>query len=233
MSENVKFIFDVDGTLTPSRQTIDPEFKKYFDRFCKNHFVCLVTGSDREKTIEQVTQQTYDLCHTVYQCSGMDVWQGEYNIRHMDWALEEEHKAFLYAQMAISNFKMRRGNHIEERTGLANFSVVGRNATLEERFIYSEFDEDTQERSRIARLFNEQFPELHAQVAGQIGIDITPRGYNKSQILQDFFDDDYIIFFGDSMSEEGNDYPLAMAITNGEAIAVKDYKDTWNKLKEL
>jgi len=29
-----KFIFDVDGTLTPSRQKIDPTFKDWFIEFC-------------------------------------------------------------------------------------------------------------------------------------------------------------------------------------------------------
>ena len=35
------YIFDVDGTLTPSRGTIDPEFKKFFLKFAKtmNEFV--------------------------------------------------------------------------------------------------------------------------------------------------------------------------------------------------
>ena len=38
-----KFIFDVDGTLTPSRGKIDDDFKKFFVEFCNifkfNHFL--------------------------------------------------------------------------------------------------------------------------------------------------------------------------------------------------
>ena len=45
-----EFIFDVDGTLTPSRGTIDPEFKEFFMAFAKKNNVYLVTGSDRPKT---------------------------------------------------------------------------------------------------------------------------------------------------------------------------------------
>ena len=48
-----KFIFDVDGTLTPSRQEIDMDFAVFFTDFCAERDVYLVTGSDREKTIEQ------------------------------------------------------------------------------------------------------------------------------------------------------------------------------------
>ena len=49
-----KFIFDVDGTLTPSRQQIDSDFAVYFSNFCTINDVYLVTGSDKEKTVEQV-----------------------------------------------------------------------------------------------------------------------------------------------------------------------------------
>ena len=47
----LEYIFDVDGTLTPSRGTIDPQFKKEFLAFARTHNVYLVTGSDRPKTL--------------------------------------------------------------------------------------------------------------------------------------------------------------------------------------
>ena len=43
-----------------------------------------------------------------------------------------------------------------------------------------------------------------------------------------------VIFFGDRLDEYGNDRPLADAILNnklGEVVEVKDWKDTWDKLK--
>ena len=39
----LEYIFDVDGTLTPSRGTIDPQFKKEFLAFARTHNVYLVT----------------------------------------------------------------------------------------------------------------------------------------------------------------------------------------------
>ena len=55
------FLFDVDGTLTPSRQKMDKEFSKFFSNFCKNNDVYLVTGSDRDKTVEQLGKTLYNL----------------------------------------------------------------------------------------------------------------------------------------------------------------------------
>ena len=66
-----KFIFDVDGTLTDSRQQIDLSFEAYMIKFCCKYDVYLVTGSDRAKTIEQVGLDIYNRSQRVYNCSGM------------------------------------------------------------------------------------------------------------------------------------------------------------------
>ena len=70
-----KLIFDVDGTLTPSRQQIDSSFSAYLiDYLCSIYDVYLVTGSDRAKTIEQVGLDIYNSSKRVYNCSGSDVY---------------------------------------------------------------------------------------------------------------------------------------------------------------
>ena len=128
-----KFIFDVDGTLTPSRGLIDPEFKKFFNEFCRDNSVYLVTGSDKPKTVEQIGEDTYNLCHTVYNCSGNDVWQSNKHIRTSDWQLPRLAEYFLNSCLYESKFDLRTGNHIEQRPGMVNFSVVGRNADTKQR----------------------------------------------------------------------------------------------------
>ncbi len=47
--ENLKFIFDVDGTITPSRKKITEDFLPFFNEFVEKNDVYLVTGSDRDK----------------------------------------------------------------------------------------------------------------------------------------------------------------------------------------
>ena len=48
------YIFDIDGTLTPSRLPINKNFEIFFINWMKEKNVYLVTGSDKEKTIEQI-----------------------------------------------------------------------------------------------------------------------------------------------------------------------------------
>lgn len=229
-----KFIFDVDGTLTPSRGLIDTEFKIFFNTFCRQNDVYLVTGSDKPKTVEQITEKIYNLAKRVYNCSGCDVWEGSTHITASDWKLPELARTFLISCEYESPFNLRTGNHIEERPGMVNFSVVGRNASLYERRQYSDFDEENKERIKIADAFNMMFPDLQATVGGETGIDIAPKGSDKSQILLDFTEDDTIHFFGDAMFEGGNDYPLKKALRkrgNSSNYEVNGWKDTWEKLK--
>ena len=230
-----KFIFDVDGTLTPSRGAIDPMFKEFFNAFCRNNQVFLVTGSDKPKTVEQLGEDTYNMCHTVYNCNGNDVWQSRKNIRTNEWVLPDNAHEWLTEELTASPFSIRTGKHFEHRTGMVNFSIVGRNANPEQRKMYVDWDKRYNDRDHIAYDFNLLFADLVARPGGETGIDITPKGLDKSQILQDFNKDDTIIFFGDKMHQGGNDYPLSYILLDnnqGECYHVKDWKDTWNKLKK-
>ena len=229
----MKYIFDVDGTLTPSRQKIDPNFLVFFNSFALVNEVYLVTGSDRDKTIEQITHHLYCNCKRVYNCAGNDVYEGDIAIYTNPWTLPLDAREHLNEELLASTFPVRTGTHIEERPGCINFSIVGRGANQTERLVYSDWDEIKNERRNIAERFNEKFPEMYAHVGGQTGVDISKKGCDKSQIAKDFMDGD-VIFFGDRLDEYGNDRPLADAILNnklGQVVEVKDWKDTWNKLK--
>jgi len=219
-----KFIFDVDGTLTPSRGIIDLEFKAFFNMFCLANDVYLATGSDKTKTVEQISESTYNLCKRVYNCNGNDVWEGETHIHTNEWILPEEPHEWLSEELTASAFPLRTGLHFEHRPGMINFSIVGRNASAEQRKQYVEWDKEYDERVYIAHNFNLKFPELEAKVGGETGIDIAPKGADKSQIIKDFDKEDVIWFFGDAMHEGGNDEPLAKVVQHSRHVS--NWKNT-------
>jgi len=225
-----KFIFDVDGTLTPSRGIIDSNFHDWFLEFIKNNKCWLVTGSDYPKTVEQLGVDICERVVTVYNCNGNDVWFKGKRVNSSDWKLTEDAHEWLSEELTASEFTLRTGQHFEHRKGMCNFSIVGRGATKEQRAQYVEWDKEFNERSYIAHNFNLKFPTLEAKVGGETGIDISAKGRDKSQILQDFDvnGDGRIFFFGDAMHPEGNDYPLAQANTSGRNFHVTG----WNQTKE-
>lgn len=232
-----KFIFDVDGTLTPSRGRINKQFALWFSKFCENKDVYLVTGSDRDKTVEQVGEYIYHKCKRVYNCSGSDVYDGDVNVRKNNWTLPKSAHSWLNKQLDACDFDIRTGLHFEHRPGMVNFSIVGRNATQDQRQAWIDYEACNGNRRRIADQFNQLFGDLQATVGGETGIDIAPRGADKSQILQDFDDQDRIVFYGDAIFEGGNDWPLATALANQNKNhmyhRVSGWQDTFNKLKEL
>ncbi len=212
------------------------DFAVFFTEFCAEKKVYLVTGSDRDKTIEQIGEEIYSLSQRVYNCSGSDVWIGNENLYTSEWQIPEVAESWLRAECRCSEFPLRTGLHIEKRPGMVNFSVVGRNATIGERKLYVEFDNNTKERIRIAREFQLMFPTIQAVVGGETGIDIFPRGKDKSQIIKDFDKNDNLHFFGDRMDKAGNDYPLKKVILDrkqGTCYNVEDYRETWKILKTL
>ena len=227
-------VFDVDGTLTPSREKIDENFEIWFKNFCKHNKVYLVTGSDYPKTQEQLGDDLLNYPVSVYCCSGSDVWNKGKRVKTSSWEIPESLVSNLNLWLKDSKFKLRTGNHIEKRPGAVNFSIVGRKASFDERQEYIKWDIETNERVKIAQKINTLYPNIQATVGGETGIDIYPRGKDKSQILSDFDKNDFIFFFGDRMDVDGNDFPLADAILKsyrGATYHVKDWKHTFEILK--
>lgn len=228
------YIFDVDGTLTPSRQKMNPEFSEWFTDWVKQEHVFLVTGSDYPKTVEQLGEEICNTVQRCYNCSGNSVWEQGDEIYGDELKLENKVHDFLTGKLVASEFPLRTGTHFENRPGMVNFSVVGRNANLNERAEYVRWDVKTNERRTIAEEFNELFPEYQAVVGGETGLDISKLGCDKSQIIWDF--DDYdISFFGDKMEPGGNDHTLAEAIKsrfNEQDVLhhVTGWTDTWIKI---
>ena len=196
----------------------------------------LVTGSDREKTIEQVTPGIYNNAKRVYNCSGSDVYEGDLSVYRDDWELPKDVQNHLENELLFSKFPVRNGDHIERRPGGVNFSILGRGLTcFVEREEYVKWDKETDERKEIARRLKMKFPELEVNIGGQTGLDLGPKGSDKSQILRDFRLGEQLIFFGDMMEEGENDYALAKAVQDrgGSSHCVNGWKDTMMLLNKI
>ena len=229
-----KFIFDVDGTLTESRQQIDLSFEAYMIKFCCKYDVYLVTGSDRAKTVEQVGLDIYNRSKRVYNCSGADVYEKDNNVYKSDWKPSRKLINFLSDELDYSTFPHKTGNHIEHRPGGINFSILGRGVdSMKYRKEYVKWDINTTERILMSDRIKSEFPDLNIQIGGQTGLDISDS--DKSQILRDFNSEDELVFFGDMMKEGQNDYPLAVAVDKrgGTNYTVGSWQETYKKLKDL
>ena len=228
-----KFIFDVDGTLTESRKPMDMGFMAEFIKFECKFDTYLVTGSDRDKTIEQVGLDVYNRAKRVFNCSGADIYVRNKNVYRSKWQPPRSLVNFLSDELDYSTFPHKTGNHIEHRPGGINFSIIGRGEnSMEYRKEYVKWDRNTDERITIADRIINEFPHLNIQIGGQTGLDISDN--DKSQILKFFSPFDEIHFFGDMMKQGQNDYPLAEALRDwgGYPHCVKNWEDTRTELRK-
>lgn len=239
------YIFDMDGTLTPSRREMTPDFEKFFSKWANEHTFFLVSGSDLEKIREQIPEYILNLSEGVFTCGGNKLWlDGKLSYNH-EFKPQEDLLSFLKKKVKHSKYSIRAGNHIEDRGSMLNFSIIGRDCSIEQRLDYFEYDIENQERASIAKEIIDRWNNLDAVIGGQISIDITPKGMNKSQVLDEikkFYYDEQYIFIGDRTIEGGNDYPLAKIMYDtpncsvyqaGEPSAEDGYKDTKKILEKL
>ena len=181
----------------------------------------------------------------VFTCGGNQLWLGGKLSYNHEFKPEKDLINFLKEKLSNSPYPVRAGNHIEDRGSMLNFSIVGRDCSLEERLEYFEYDVHSNERSIISDEIINKWNNLDAVIGGQISIDITPKGMNKSQVLSEvkkFYSDDRYIFIGDRTMEGGNDYPLAKIMNEQENCTVfqagapsaeDGYKDTQIILEKL
>ena len=82
-------------------------------------------------------------------------------IEKSEFVIPDDLDCDLTKVLESSSYLNKTGNHIEFRTGMINFSTVGRNATKPERTHYNEWDQIMKEREKIVDFINKKYPTLN------------------------------------------------------------------------
>ena len=236
---NKVYIFDVDGTLTPSRLPMTQDFSIFFSLWSMDNTFYLVTGSDIDKTKGQVPWYIFDRAQAVFTCCGNEMWIGKEQQYRNEFKPPQDLIDFLWDKVNNSMCPIRIGNHIEDRETMLNFSVVGRDCSQEQREEYYEWDKTSNERKNIARGIKYGWPDLDAVIGGEISIDIYKKGDDKSQTfeyIKNKHTESEFIFIGDGIENKGNDYSLAKLMDNeknSKWYQTSGYQETQEILEKL
>ena len=225
-------LFDMDGTLTDARQPITNEVVTTLKAISPSIKKYLVTGSDMSKIEEQIPHEILlSQFEKVYACNGTRVYNCNLDMDDETMPIEPEliHQVSLsdyYSESDINHIinvllktayethtKIKTGTFVEWRDSQINFSVVGRNCTTSQRDDYVKWDTKSGERRKIIDQLREQFNGwgLSFRLGGQISIDITREGWDKSYAFKNMVESpDQCIFFGDKICKDGNDLDIAM-----------------------
>ena len=243
------YLFDVDGTLTPAKSKITPPFKKQFKSWMKNKEVYIVSGGSFIRIVDQLGLETVEMTQGIFSCMGNMFYQMRDQINengYSEWDIVYENEFVsaknlirsLSSYVAKSDFPIKTGTHVEKRPGMMNFSIVGVDATPEQRQKFKEWDGDFGERKRIVEKLNKKYPEIDFVIGGAVSIDIFDKGNDKSQVIPRYFaealEHNEIHFVGDRSPAPGNDHTLAQALRqhpNGAAYEVETWEDTAELLK--
>jgi len=225
-------LFDMDGTITDPRQAITPEVVSVLRSIPTGVKKYIVTGSDMEKVEQQIPCDILlELFERVHSCNGTRVWNCNLDMDDETRSIEPEliHKVTLhdhYSEADITHIinvllsiaakthtKIKTGTFVEWRESQINFSVIGRNCTADQRANYLKWDKKSGERQKIIEELRKEFKGwgLSFRLGGQISIDITREGWDKSYAFTNIVEaPDQCVFFGDKICKDGNDLDIAM-----------------------
>jgi phosphomannomutase len=212
-------LFDVDGTLTPSRGVASYEMVEVLKSLGSNdnYVVGFVGGSNLPKQHEQLGD-CMNLFDYWFPENGLVAYKNSkefFTSDLMSFFTEDTLKEFIgfcLHYIADVDIPKKRGTFFEYRTGLINVCPVGRDCSQAERNEYEIFDNENHIRENMIIALKNKFPDLdlHYSIGGQISFDVFPKGWDKTFCLNHFNLDDFseVHFFGDKTLDGENDYEI-------------------------
>jgi phosphomannomutase len=233
-------LFDVDGTLTESRQRIDKQMLDVLRELSFTTEIGLLTGSGLDYIKEQLWPLLADKelslnCH-VLPCNGVEYYipnpesPGNFIEIHTNSMFHKlgfekfqtimKTIMILQAKIAESDYDISfSGHHIQNRDSTINWSPIGRNANQGERQQFMAMDKLYKIREKFIKQFktsmlSEGIEDVEIKLAGDTSFDIYPEGWDKTYALKHFPADQWDVFFvGDRCFPNGNDFEIFNALS--------------------
>jgi phosphomannomutase len=236
------FLFDVDGTLTPSRAKMQDDIREMLYDLRNTAYIAFVGGSDLVKQKEQVGEDCLRLFDFGFPENGVSFYMGEQLVSQekiidfMGEVLYKDFVNFCLEYLSKVDIPVKRGTFIEYRNSMINISPIGRNCSREERKEFKEYDKVHRIREAMVMELTNRFSkyEMHFSIGGEISIDCFPKGWDKTYCIRHIHSRGIkdIYFFGDMTMEGGNDYEIYIDY-RVKGIQVKNPEDTITKVHEV
>ena len=217
-------MFDLDGTLAPSKSSVDDEMSSLLRDLIGVVKVAIISGGTWHQFETQVLSklpQDESLARlAILPTCGTQFFQyaGEWKkLYEEDFTAEEKGKIVGALNQAVeaTNFPVERtwGEVIEDRGSQLTYSALGQQAPLEEK---KKWDPDFAKRKKIKAILDTLIPEFSVRLGGATSIDVTKPGIDKAYGIGKLRDIlgisvEEMIFVGDALFPGGNDYPAEQA----------------------
>ena len=231
------FVFDLDGTLAPSKSSLGDEIASLLHDLLKIMQVAVISGGSWTQFEEQLLARLpgsddfanlflLPTCGTQFYS-----YDGTWNKVYSEDLTDEQRAQIIAAlQRALleSGVTVPRiwGEAIEDRGSQITLSVLGQDAPLSEK---EKWDPDFAKRTKIKEIVAPRLPTLSVNMGGTTSIDVTKPGIDKAYGIRKLTEQlgvtiKDMLFAGDAIFMGGNDYPVQVA--GVDSILVRDPSET-------
>ena len=230
------FVFDLDGTLAPSKQPIEPEMVETLKKLIAKRRVAVIGGGSFEvfqnqfkAMMESGDQNLKNL--SLFPTSGAQYFKYDNGWHQMyEHGLSEgQRKKIISAvkqairESGVEMPKQTYGEVIEDRGTQITMSALGQTAPLA---LKKDWDTDIAKRHKIKKILDKLIPEFEVRIGGTSSIDVTKKGVDKAygvRMMQYNLKVPVhkMFFVGDALFPGGNDYAVLST-----CIKVYEVKDT-------
>lgn len=237
--------FDLDNTLARSKKPMKNGMAELFSTLTSMIDVAVISGGKyalvQSQVVNMLTAQADRLHLHLMPTSGTRYYRwtdGDWNqVFARDLSEEDREKARESLErnareQGIWNEPVW-GERIEDRGSQITFSALGQLAPVDAK---ESWDPSNEKKKRLSQAVSAELPHLEVRPGGSTSVDISEKGVDKSFAVRELADIlginvDEIVFIGDRMTPDGNDYPAAKAGTR--AVKVSGPEDTERLCAEI
>lgn len=221
--------FDLDDTLAPSKSAISPRMGELLVQLAERVEVAIISGGQLLQFQSQVVDrlpaaaaEALERFHLLPTCGTQYYRVDGEGVRTVyAHALSDDEKQ--RALSAVEDEARRLslwesetwGDILEDRGSQITFSALGQTAPVDVKMAW---DPTGAKKNALRDAVAARIPDLEVRSGGSTSIDITRRGIDKAYGMRQLAEQtgiplDDMLFVGDRLDENGNDYPvLAMGV---------------------
>lgn len=222
-------IFDMDGTITPSKSVASPEMLKRLNELSFSKDIVVISGAENTQMHMQLPFSALPKAIFLAQSGNHSpYWRRVFHER--DKVEVMRHVKALKTRFAKIFEQANQMDLLQDRGCQMSFSLLGHNADLA---LKKEFDPDGEFRQEVLELVPFFSTTLEARIGGTTCIDYTHKNGTKGKNIEALLEHmkwakEDCVYFGDALFKGGNDETVMGII---DVVQVKDPEDLLEKLK--
>jgi phosphomannomutase len=238
-------IADIDDTICPSTQPVSPDMAREIDRIvASGREFAFISGSSVDQLSGQL-DATLTQHHHLLGATGTHYVKVRYEagrpvreeVHREGFPGDEKKEILRVVEELILKYDIRpmttKEDQLQDRGSQITLSAVGRHAPDAAKRSY---DPDGKKRKVWVAFLKEKLGDRYSyRIGGTTSVDITGKGYDKAWGIRKFLEHNRIapgevLFFGDKLGPEGNDYPALSVV---DCIEVRNPGHTLEILRQM